>query len=225
MFKFKLSVLISYIVLFLNLGCSTHVEHLASEEYEPIVPGPNINSTESLRPSGAIYSSNSGGLFATDRRASDVGDILTVQLTEDFAASKSQSASSAKTDSFSVDLPAILDANGNDANLTAGGASTFSGTGAAAQRNSLRGQISVTVTQVHSNGNMEITGQKKLLLNNGDEYIRLSGIVRPEDITADNIIVSNRIANARISYIGAGETADTGKKGWLSKALSTISPL
>ena len=72
---------------------------------------------------------------------------------------------------------------------------------------------------------MQITGQKKLLLNNGDEYIRLSGIVRPEDITADNIIVSNRIANAQISYVGAGETADTGKKGWLSKALSTISPL
>ena len=178
-----------------------------------------------MKPTGGIYNTNSGGLFATDRRASDVGDILTVQLTEDFAASKSQSASAAKSDSFSVDLPAILDANGNDANLTAGGATTFSGNGAAAQRNSLRGQISVTVTQVHSNGNMEISGQKKLLLNNGDEYIRLSGLIRPEDITANNIIVSNRIANAQISYIGAGDTADTGKKGWLSKALSTISPL
>ena len=72
---------------------------------------------------------------------------------------------------------------------------------------------------------MEIIGQKQMQLNNGDEYIRLSGIVRPEDINADNIIVSNRIANAQISYLGAGDTADTGKKGWLSRALSTISPL
>ena len=208
---------------FMN-ACSTHVEHLASEDYQPIIPSEDT-TVNKLKPSGAIYSSNGGGLFATDRRASNIGDILTVELTENFAASKSQSASAAKSDSFSVDLPAILDANGNDANLTAGGATTFSGTGAAAQTNSLRGQISVTVTQVYNNGNMEITGQKKLLLNNGDEYIRLSGIVRPEDISADNIIASNRIANAQISYIGAGDTADTGRKGWLSKALSTISPL
>ena len=224
MIAFKLNMLSIPVLLVFTASCSTHVENLASERYEPIIPQ-IIKSEQYLKPSGAIYNRNSGGLFATDRRASEVGDILTVQLTEDFAASKSQSASAAKSDSFSVDLPAILDANGNDANLTAGGATTFSGTGAAAQRNSLRGQLSVTVMQVHSNGNMEISGQKKLLLNNGDEYIRLSGIIRPEDITANNIIVSNRIANAQISYIGAGDTADTGKKGWLSKALSTISPL
>lgn len=224
MSSYNLKALLLLCVLILNLGCSTHVEQLASEDYDPVIPQEAPTSSQ-LRPSGAIYSNNSGGLFAADRRASDVGDILTVQLTEDFAASKSQSASAGKSDSFSVDLPALLDASGNDASLTAGGATTFSGSGAAAQRNSLRGQISVTVTQVHNNGNMEITGQKKLLLNNGDEYIRLSGIIRPQDITADNVIVSNRIANARISYIGAGDTADTGKKGWLSRALSTISPL
>ena len=220
----KLYIFYLPVILVLIAGCATHVEDLASEKYEPIVP--QLTKTEqNLKPSGGIYTTQGGGLFATDRRASAVGDILTVQLTENFAASKSQSASAAKTDSFSVDLPAIIDANGNDANLTAGGATTFSGTGAAAQTNSLRGQISVTVTQVHQNGNMNIIGQKKLLLNNGDEYIRLSGIVRPEDISADNIIVSNRIANAEISYVGAGDTADTGKKGWLSRALSTISPL
>lgn len=206
------------------LSCSTHVENLASEDYEPVIPK-KYEMTGEVNRTGAIYKDSGGGLFATDRRASHVGDILTVSLTEDFAASKSQSASAAKTDSFSVDLPAIIDAGGNDANLTAGGATTFSGSGAAAQRNSLRGQISVTVTRVFNNGNMEIVGQKQMQLNNGDEYIRLSGIVRPEDINAENIIVSNRIANAQISYLGAGDTADTGKKGWLSRALSTISPL
>lgn len=224
MFVYRFFLVYFIMILTLVAGCSTHVENLASEEFEPIIPQ-KAKKEQFLKPSGGIYNTQGGGLFATDRRASAVGDILTVQLTENFAASKSQSASAAKSDSFSVDLPAILDANGNDANLTAGGATTFSGTGAAAQTNSLRGQISVTVTQVHQNGNMKIVGQKKLLLNNGDEYIRLSGIVRPEDISADNIIVSNRIANAEISYVGAGDTADTGKKGWLSKALSTISPL
>ena len=221
---YKLSSVHLLFFFIISASCSSHVENLASEAYEPIIPQ-TAKTEQHLKPSGGIYTTQGGGLFATDRRASAVGDILTVQLTENFAASKSQSASAAKSDSFSVDLPAMLDPNGNDANLTAGGATTFSGTGAAAQTNSLRGQISVTVTEVHQNGNMNIIGQKKLLLNNGDEYIRLSGIVRPEDISADNIIVSNRIANAEISYIGAGDTADTGKKGWLSKALSTISPL
>ena len=71
---------------------------------------------------------------------------------------------------------------------------------------------------------MEIAGQKKMLLNNGDEYIRLTGLVRPEDISATNLINSNRIADAEITYVGAGEIADSSRQGWLSRAMRTISP-
>lgn len=67
-------------------------------------------------------------------------------------------------------------------------------------------------------------GQKKLTLNNGDEYIRLTGIVRPSDISPDNIVESDRIANADIKYIGAGQIADAGKRGWLSRAVNSASP-
>ena len=76
-----------------------------------------------------------------------------------------------------------------------------------------------------SNGNLEVMGQKKLTLNNGDEYVRVSGIVRPQDIGVGNIVNSNRLANAQITYIGAGEVADTAKRGWLSKLITTISPI
>ena len=71
---------------------------------------------------------------------------------------------------------------------------------------------------------MEIAGQKKLNLNNGDEYVRLTGIIRPNDISAANLVDSSRIANAEITYVGAGQVADTSKKGWLSNAMRTISP-
>ena len=71
---------------------------------------------------------------------------------------------------------------------------------------------------------MEILGQKKLNLNNGDEYIRISGIVRPEDISAGNLILSNRIADAQITYVGAGEVADSARQGWLSRFLRQVSP-
>jgi flagellar L-ring protein precursor FlgH len=71
----------------------------------------------------------------------------------------------------------------------------------------------------------EILGQKKLTLNNGDEYIRVHGIVRPQDIDAENVVSSDRIANANIQYIGAGDIAESSKKGWYSKLLDNVNPL
>ena len=71
---------------------------------------------------------------------------------------------------------------------------------------------------------MGISGQKELTLNNGKEYIRVSGIVRPEDISAGNTVSSNRLADAQISYTGAGTVADSSKPGWLSQAMRTILP-
>ena len=101
----------------------------------------------------------------------------------------------------------------------------FDGSGSAGQNNSLKGELSVTVTKVFDNGNMEILGQKKLTLNNGDEYIRLLGVIRPEDINNQNTVQSSRIANAKISYTGAGDIADPSKKGWFSKLIDAVQPL
>lgn len=205
-------------------SCASHVEDRASLDFEPIIPE-NMNLPNNNSNTGGIYNESSGGLFATDRRAGQVGDILTIALSEDFTASKSQSATSAKSDSFKVDLPNLLDPAGDQALLDSGAETSFSGTGSAAQTNSLRGEISVTVMRVFSNGNMEIMGQKKLHLNNGNEYVRLSGMIRPQDISANNVVQSSRIANAKIAYLGVGDIADTGQKGWLSRALASISPL
>lgn len=210
--------------MLLFFSCSTHIEDRASMDFQPIIPD-EMNLPNSSAPSGGIYNEASGGLFATDRRAAQVGDILTVALSEDFTASKSQSATSAKSDSFKVDLPNLLDPAGDQALLDSGAETAFSGSGSAAQTNSLRGELSVTVMKVFSNGNMEIMGQKKLHLNNGNEYVRLSGMIRPQDVSANNIVKSSRIANAQIAYLGVGDIADTGQKGWLSRVFSSISPL
>ena len=113
----------------------------------------------------------------------------------------------------------------DNAGLNAGTARTFAGSGSAAQSNSLTGLLTVTVTRVFDNGNMEIAGQKKLTLNNGDEYVRLTGLIRPEDISATNTVQSNRIADAAIVYVGAGEIADSSRQGWLSRTMRNISPL
>ena len=161
-----------------------------------------------------------------EARANTVGDILTVAFSESFQATKSQNASTARSTENSVNLPTILGSVLPDSDkFAAGSESSFSGNGSAAQSNSLTGSVSVHVVRVFRNGNLEIVGQKKLTLNNGDEYVRVTGIVRPRDISADNVVQSDRIANADIKYIGAGDIARSGKKGWYSRTLEAITPL
>mgnify|MGYP000229134100 CR=1 FL=1 len=83
-------------------ACSTYVEELASDEFAPVFP--EENDTEQVA-DGAIFDGNAQGLFASERKASKVGDILTISLNESFQATKSQSATSGKDDSFGVTLP------------------------------------------------------------------------------------------------------------------------
>ena len=212
-------------------ACSTYVEDTASAAFEPVFPTVDLAADNSDK-SGAIYQQGQSGLFSADRRARKVGDILTVDFNEVFAATKAQSAASSKSDSFELGLPVGLPnlltgglANGDaDNSLTSSTEQSFSGSGNAAQSNSLTGRLSVTVVRIFENGNMGILGQKELTLNNGKEYIRVSGIVRPEDISAGNTVSSNRLADAQISYTGAGTVADSSKPGWLSRAMRAISP-
>ena len=204
-------------------SCSTQLEERASADFEPIIPIASKKMNKDKY--GSIYSNSQKGLFATDRRASKVGDILTVSLSENFSASKSQSAKSGKTTGMKFDFPNIVTAGADTGLFDSQSDRFFDGSGSAGQNNSLKGELSVTVTKVFDNGNMEILGQKKLTLNNGDEYIRLLGVIRPEDINNQNTVQSSRIANAKISYTGAGDIADPSKKGWFSKLIDAVQPL
>ena len=210
-------------------ACDTYVEEQRSVEFEPIYLEP-VEQKTAQSDFGGIYKKDKGNLFAMEARAHRAGDILTVSFTESFQATKSQNAATSRTSENSVTLPTVMgsilpNSLGNSAELGSSGESTFSGSGSTNQSNSLTGLISVHVVRVYLNGNLEILGQKKLTLNNGDEYIRVSGIVRPSDISSDNVVQSDRIANADINYVGAGDTARTGKKGWYTKMLDTINPI
>jgi flagellar L-ring protein precursor FlgH len=223
--------LVKYFVLICLVltACDTYVEEQRSVEFEPIYLGP-VEQETTQSDFGGIYKKDKGNLFAMEARAHRVGDILTVSFTESFQATKSQNAATSRTSENSVTLPTVMgsilpNSLGNSAELGSSGESTFSGSGSTNQSNSLTGLISVHVVRVYLNGNLEILGQKKLTLNNGDEYIRVSGIVRPSDISSDNVVQSDRIANADINYVGAGDTARTGKKGWYTKMLDTINPI
>jgi len=208
-------------------GCSPQVEDAVSLEYQPIYP--MTSEVSDKLPDGSIYSIQASGLFATDRRASKIGDILTVAFAESFQATKSQNAATSKSSSNQISLPGIIPGSDLEERisnaLTSSSERSFTGSGSTAQSNSLTGQISVHVVRVLPGGNLEILGQKRLVLNKGDEYIRVSGVVRPEDISADNVILSDRIASANIQYIGAGDIADPANQGWLNGVLTAISPI
>ena len=215
--------IIPVLVIMLS-GCAQHNADRVSIDFEPMYPQ-EMPLVETNNRSGTIFNATRGNLFSMESRAQMVGDIITVQFAESFQATKSQNAATAKSNDSSISLPTALGTPELSTKLGSSLANTFSGSGSSAQSNSLNGQVSVHVVRVFQNGNLEILGQKKLTLNNGDEYIRVHGIVRPKDINEKNIVSSDRIANANIQYIGAGDIAETGKKGWYSKILDTINPL
>ena len=205
-------------------GCAQYNADSVSSEFEPMYPQ-DMPLVERGKRSGTIFNAANGNLFSMESKAQMVGDIITIEFAESFQATKSQNAATSKTSDSSISLPTLMARAELSAKLSAAAENSFSGSGSSAQSNSLTGQVSVHVVRVFQNGNLEILGQKKLTLNNGDEYIRVQGIVRPQDINAENVVSSDRIANANIQYIGAGDIAASGKKGWYSKILDNINPL
>ena len=189
---------------------------------------------------GAIFNVNTNVSFYEDYRARRVGDILTVKLEEKTSAEKESETTVSKSSNNGItnptvfgtglefDLPGLLPLESNKNNNLAfslGSEHDFSGGGDSDLSNKLSGDISVSVVEVLPNGNMVIRGEKVMTINQGNEYLRISGTISPRDIDGNNSISSKRIANAKISYVGDGPTNDANVVGWLSRFfLSALMP-
>lgn len=215
------------VVLLVLSGCaSTSDNHSIQANdpfYAPVVP--NMPQESIVEDGGLFHVSMANSLYS-DVKARRIGDIITVNLRENTNASKS--AGTTTTRESEVDLQPIVGLGGNAVNignesiqLGVDSSNEFTGDAQANQSNSLNGNISVTVIEVLPNQNLVIRGEKWLTLNNGDEYIRLTGIIRPADISPTNEIESTKIANARIQYSGTGTFASAQKQGWLSRFFSS----
>lgn len=171
---------------------------------------------------GAIYAAGPGLQLYTDRRARDVGDLLTITLTESTTAQTTANTSTSKESDLDIGSPTLFGApvtlgGRNILGASATGERDFAGRGSSAQSNRLQGNVTVTVTQRLPNGNLVVQGAKNLRLNQGDELVQVQGIVRPADITPDNTVPSSRVADARIVYGGRGAVAQSNAMGWLSR--------
>lgn len=220
-------------VMVLLSGCSGYTwipPHPDDPKYAPTPPAiPKQVPTLS----GSLY----GGEFGLDTMFSDlrayrVGDILTVKLAEKTQANKSSSTSTNKKSTTDVSNPTLFGSTpqfnvpgviplvsnkDNNMEFKLDSNNTFAGDGKSSQKNDLLGEITVTVSDVMPNGNLKIRGEKWISLNQGSEFIRLTGIVRPYDIEPDNTISSGKIANPRISYSGTGALADANQQGWFAR--------
>ena len=181
----------------------------------PVEMAPQAQAT------GSIYADQQSMELFADPRAHRVGDILTITLVEATQASKKAATSTAKKNGNNISSPTILGQGlrigGNTANSSLASNNAFDGDGSSSQSNQLTGEITVTVAQRLSNGALVVRGEKWLTINQGEELVRISGIVRPQDIGNDNIVASSRVTDARIEYVGKGTLADANTRGWLSR--------
>lgn len=181
---------------------------------------PDIGESGPKPAPGAIYAQGTDVSLWNNVTARNVGDTLTVTLAESTEAEKAATTSAKKSTDAALTGPTVL---GRPITLNGtpilegslGNSSTFAGNGAATQSNKLDGSITVTVHKRLSNGNLVVRGQKWIAINNGREFVRLQGVVRPSDIAPDNTVLSWRVADAYISYGGQGTVANAAKPGWL----------
>ena len=179
------------------------------------------------RTDGAIFQQGQQIELFADLKARRVGDILTIRLTETTSASKSAVTKTAKTTAVNNTGPTVLGRTITAAGVpifttTLAGADSFDGEGSSTQANSLAGSLTVTVMEVQSNGNLVVQGDKTLKLNQGDEFVHVSGVVRRADIATDNTVTSDKVADAHISYSGKGVINSSNSMGWLARFFNSV---
>ncbi|TKB47797.1 flagellar basal body L-ring protein FlgH [Ferrimonas sediminicola] len=209
-----------WIALFALLlgGCASHFPEPAPQPDTAQWAPPTVDYSLPAATDGSLYRPGYMLTLFKDKRAFREGDILTVTLDERTQASKKADTTTRKSSNLSGQGDLSLASGKSYA--TSGSLGTghqYSGNGSSSQQNQLTGSITVTVAKVLPNGVLLIRGEKWLRLNQGDEYLRLVGLVRTDDIDNGNTLSSQRIADARIIYGGKGAIADSNSMGWASR--------
>jgi flagellar L-ring protein precursor FlgH len=204
-------------------GCSMFPHK--DQKPEPVVP--RVLPPPAQRTDGAIYQAGQEMVLFADLKARRVGDVLTIVLNEATTASKNAETKTSRTSAVTDTGPTIfgksITAKGVPIlDTTLSGSHAFDGAGTASEGNSFVGSLTVTVIGVESNGNLQVQGEKNLKLNQGDETIHISGVVRPADIATNNTVTSDKLADAHISYSGKGIIANANSMGWLTRFFNSV---
>lgn len=214
-------------VVFLVLtGCAAMNPKVDVVEPAAVKPHPVAVPVPATR--GAIYQQAAYRPLFEDRRARHVGDILTVQIVEKLSASQKASTTTDRTGSVTAGITALpfVSANslGERASVKGSSSNSFEGKGQTANDNTFSGTITVTVVDVLPNGNLLVSGEKQVGINQNMDVLRFSGVVDPATITSGNVVASTQIADARIAFKGKGGIDEAQTIGWLARFFLSVLP-
>ena len=214
--RFSALFLLVYVVFALT-GCVK--SNTVVNEYEP----PKVEEKKLVKQyTGSIYQKGIQVNLFYDTTARQVGDIITIRLMESATALASSDTKAVKEQN--VEMPPPTVAGGDvtkdnkkvlENNVAAG--RDFQGSGESNKAHNFQAVITVSVVDVLPNNYLVVRGEKLLKLNQSEDFIRFSGIVRPQDIDATNSVESQKVANVRLSYSGEGDLSEANKMGTLAK--------
>lgn len=196
-------------------GCVINQPAMPNDpHYAPAMAPAPVPSAAS---NGSLYHPTSSLDLFSDRVANRVGDILTVVLQENTTSNKSSAVDISKEAETVIPGAGLMLGSPVDIETNISTGTEFKGEGDTSQSNNLNGSIAVSIVEVWPNGTLVVRGEKWLTLNQGNEFIRLTGLVRPDDVSSSNTVMSTKVANARITYSATGQMADTQQVGWGSR--------
>ncbi|MEK7286654.1 MAG: flagellar basal body L-ring protein FlgH [Nitrospirota bacterium] len=178
------------------------------------------------RSEGSLWADSTSRPFLfVDLRASHVGDLVTVKVSENAKATKQTGTKSARDAKIKGSLDYALKGGDGKSEIGTGFTNKYDGSGSTSRSGAFTADVPSVITAILPNGNMVIEGVREVLLNNEKEIITIKGIVRPEDIDTTNTIPSSKIADAKIEYTGKGVLNEAARQGWFGRLLNWIAPL
>lgn len=200
-------------------------------------PLPQLELDRRPRPTneGSLYAGGSAADLIGDFRAHRIGDVLTVRISESSLGQTSADDKLDKSGSLKLQAPVVFGYEGKLAGkigpafdpalaLDVSSEKSFKGSGQTSRNNTLTGTVAVRVLAVGTGGQLLVAGQKEVTVNHEKQRLTLAGIVRPEDVLADNSIPSSVVADLTIQYGGKGDINDTIREGWFHALISKIWP-
>ena len=213
--KLKFSFFIS--VLYLT-GCNPYLEPV---QYPPAMP---LNIPPPPKTNGTIYQPGYEANLYQDQVARRIGDILTIRLEEDTRGEYRADTRTDKKASLSYPIPTIFGKDVEALEIQTDTQQKFDGRGDSRQRNRLTGTFTVSVVECLPNQNLVIQGESWITINQGQEQLKIRGIVRPEDIAPDNSVSSQRVAAAMITYGSRGQAGFATRGGVATKLFNRFFP-
>lgn len=207
----------------LLLGACASTPPTAVQQPMSVRPPPQ---PEIVAAPGSIFQAGGRGLF-DDRRARHVGDTLIINVVERNTASTTSSSTAERTASAGASIGSISRLPGKSLvglGLDASSSNSFDGSGESSANNVFTSTIAVTVVEVLPNGNLIVSGEKQVAINQGNEFIRFSGVVNPATVTTANTVNSSQVADARIEYKGSGYLNEAQRMGWLARFFLNVLP-